>query len=619
MPLTKSFLLLTVRSDVAAKAHNVVSKGGRHLVPATERIVDNLEAFMSILPESVQRALKARGDVDDLIEVVMDLGRVPEARFPGGQVLLSDDEVTQEGIQSVIESLGAFGDDNRAGIQRTLHRFSVMRNRAGDPIGLTCRVGRAVFGSVKLIEDLVRSGDSILLLGRPGVGKTTMLREVARVIADDIGKRAVIVDTSNEIAGDGDVPHPAIGHARRMQVPRTELQHKVMIEAVENHMPEVIIIDEMSTDLEAQAARTIAERGVQLVATAHGNTLENLISNPSLSDLVGGTQSVTLGDMEARRRGTQKTVLERKHEPTFDIVIEIRERNNVAVHREVGTIVDLLLRGYPPAREVRWMDSDGTVHTGMEEATEAAPEIAPPPFDLRDVQRPHGPRRRLSSAPDSYSGQGEREALPVVGHSNGNGIGEQEAPVPLGPPVRIYPFGIPRSALKEVIIGMGVPATVTDAAEEADFFMTTKAHYNRRPTAVRDAEKLGVPVYVLRRGTAEQLGEFLRRFGSTSPRPSASVAGQARRQTAIATVDNDRRYIADSDEEQASADPGVRNALEEARGAVDRIMGGERKVALSPQSAFIRRLQHGMAARYNLGSASAGRDPARRVIIRKRR
>ena len=582
--------------------------------------MDNLEAFLSILPERVQRALKARGDVDDLIEVVMDLGRVPEARFPGEQVLLSDEEVTQAGIQSVIQRLGAFGDDNRAGIERTLHRFSVIRNRTGDPIGLTCRVGRAVFGSVRLIEDLVRSGESILLLGRPGVGKTTMLREVARVIADDVGKRAVIVDTSNEIAGDGDVPHPAIGRARRMQVPRTELQHKVMIEAVENHMPEVIIIDEMSTDMEAQAARTIAERGVQLVATAHGNTLENLISNPSLSDLVGGTQSVTLGDLEARRRGTQKTVLERKHEPTFEIVVEIRERNNVAVHRDVGTIVDLLLRGYPPAREVRWMDSDGSVHTGMEEAEGAAPEIAPPPFDLRDVQRSYGPRRRFNGAPDRHSGAREREALPAASHANGIGVAAQEAPAPLGPPVRIYPFGIPRSTLKEAIEGMGVPATVTDAAEEADFFMTTKAHYNRRPTEVRDAEKQGVPVYVLRRGTIEQLGDFLRRFGSAGPRPNASAAaGPARRQTAQATLEYGRRHVADSDEEQASADPDVRTALEEAREAVDRIMGGERKVALSPQSAFIRRLQHGMAARYNLGSASAGRDPGRRVIIRKRR
>ena len=597
--------------------------------------MDNLEAFLSILPESVQRALRTRGDVDDLIEVVMDLGRVPEARFPGEQVLLSDEEVTQDGIQSVIERLGAFGDDNRAGIERTLHRFSVIRNRAGQPIGLTCRVGRAVFGSVKLIEDLVQSGESILLLGRPGVGKTTMLREVARVIADDVGKRAVIVDTSNEIAGDGDVPHPAIGRARRMQVPRTELQHKVMIEAVENHMPEVIIIDEMSTDLEAQAARTIAERGVQLVATAHGNTLENLISNPSLSDLVGGTQSVTLGDLEARRRGTQKTVLERKHEPTFEIVVEIRERNNVAVHREVGTIVDLLLRGYPPAREVRWMDTDGSVHTGMEEAEGAAPEIAPPPFDLRDVQRSYGPRRG-GGAPDRYGPQRERAALPVASHANGNGVAAQEPPAPLGPPVRIYPFGIPRSTLKEAIEGMGVPATVTDAAEEADFFMTTKAHYNRRPTEVRDAEKQGVPVYVLRRGTIEQLGDFLRRFGSAGPRPAASVAagprptlsvttGPARMraaraaQAAQATIDHSRRQLDDGDEEQASADPDVRTALEEAREAVDRIMGGERKVALSPQSAFIRRLQHGMAARYNLGSASAGRDPGRRVIIRKRR
>src|SRR3989442_2470881 len=186
---------------------------------------------------------------------------------------------------------------------------------------LTLRVGRAVYGTMEIIRDVVEAGRSILLLGKPGVGKTTLLREVARVLADEMGKRVVIVDTSNEIAGDGDIPHPGIGRARRMQVATPSLQHAVMIEAVENHMPEVVVIDEIGTEQEAAAARTIAERGVQLIATAHGNTLENLMLNPTLSDLVGGIQTVTLSDEEARRRGTQKSVLERKAPPTFQTLV----------------------------------------------------------------------------------------------------------------------------------------------------------------------------------------------------------------------------------------------------------------------------------------------------------
>ena len=591
------------------RRRRVKGNGDRKLVPATERIVDDMEAFLAILPAHLEEAVRRQGEITELIEVVMDLGRVPEARFFGEQLPLSEDEVTSEQIRSVIEKLGAFGDDNRAGIPRTLHRFSALRNRAGEPVGLTCRVGRAVFGSVRLIEDLVRSGESILLLGRPGVGKTTILREVARVLADDAGKRVVIVDTSNEIAGDGDVPHPAIGRARRLQVPRTDLQHKVMIEAVENHMPEVIIIDEMSTELEALAARTIAERGVQLVATAHGSTLDNLIANPSLSDLVGGTQTVTLGDLEARRRGTQKTVLERKHEPTFDIVVEIRERNHVAVHREVGTVVDLVLRGYPPAREVRWMDSDGAVHAQIEEPDETLAEIRPPAFDLGGVRRSRGalfsPRRARSRAPALASAHVLTPTSELEPRS--------PAPLPVAPegaPVKIHPFGIPRTTLQEAIGTLRIRASVLDTAEGADFFLTTKSHYNRRPTEVREAERHGVPVYVLRRGTTEQIAEFLGRLGAQS--------GQSAPAPFFRAPDGGRDNGLPLDRAQAE-ETGVNEAIEEAKTAVDRVLSGERKVSLAPQAAFIRRLQHGLAARYDLGSASMGREPGRRVVIRRRR
>ena len=320
---------------------------------------DDLDALLGALPEEIVDAIHALPERAELIEVVMDLGRRPEARFPESEVILLDREVTEQDIGRVVEKIGSFGDDNRAGIERTLHRISAIRNRNGKIVGLTCRIGRAVYGTIEIIDDFIETGKSILIMGRPGIGKTTMLREAARVLADDLGKRVVVVDTSNEIAGDGDIPHPAIGKARRMQVRTPALQHEVMIEAVENHMPQVIVIDEIGTELEAQAARTIAERGVQLIGTAHGNNLDNLMLNPTLSDLIGGIQSVTLGDEEARRRRTQKSVLERKAPPTFDVIVEIQDRERVTVHSDVSETVDALLRGDPVAPELRWKDEAG--------------------------------------------------------------------------------------------------------------------------------------------------------------------------------------------------------------------------------------------------------------------
>ena len=327
----------------------------------TRELIDDLDALLGALPPEIVAAIHALPNQSELIEVVLDLGRVPEARFPDSEVTLLGREVTEADIALVVEKIGMFGDDNRAGIERTLHRISAIRNRAGKIVGLTCRIGRAVYGTIEIIGDFVESGKSILIMGRPGIGKTTMLREAARVLADDLGKRVVVVDTSNEIAGDGDIPHPAIGKARRMQVRTPSLQHEVMIEAVENHMPEVIVIDEIGTELEALAARTIAERGVQLIGTAHGNNLDNLMLNPTLSDLIGGIQSVTLGDEEARRRRTQKSVLERKAPPTFDVIVEIQDRERVMVHGDVGETIDAMLRGDPVAPELRWKD-EGGVH-----------------------------------------------------------------------------------------------------------------------------------------------------------------------------------------------------------------------------------------------------------------
>src|ERR687888_2155010 len=324
---------------------------------------DDLAAILRALPPEIVQRVRVLDSLEGLLEVVMDLGRLPEARFAGREETLSDREVTAEDLAFVISRIGQFGGDNRAGIERTLHRISALRNRAGKIVGLTLRVGRAVYGTMEIIRDVVEAGRSILLLGRPGVGKTTLLREVARVLADEMGKRVVIVDTSNEIAGDGDIPHPGIGRARRMQVATPSLQHAVMIEAVENHMPEVIVVDEIGTEAEAAAARTIAERGVQLIGTAHGTTLENLIMNPTLSDLVGGVQTVTLSDEEARRRGTQKSVLERKAPPTFDVVVEIHNWNRVAVHADVAETVDALLRGFARPALVRYRDEQGELRT----------------------------------------------------------------------------------------------------------------------------------------------------------------------------------------------------------------------------------------------------------------
>ncbi|MFQ5860618.1 MAG: R3H domain-containing nucleic acid-binding protein [Dehalococcoidia bacterium] len=502
-------------------------------------IVDDLEALLVTLPSYIQKPLRQRKNLRDLLEVVMDLGRPAEARFPGEDVVLDSREVTEEDLQYVVSRIGDFGGDNRAGIERTLHRISCIKNRKGKVVGLTCRVGRAVFGTMKVVEDLVLSGKNLLLLGRPGVGKTTMLREVSRVLADDAKKRVIIVDTSNEIAGDGDIPHPAIGHARRMQVPTPALQHAVMIEAVENHMPEVIVIDEMGTELEAAAARTIAERGVQLVATAHGNTLDNLIMNPTLSDLVGGVQAVTLGDEEARRRGTQKTVLERKAPPTFDIVVEIQDWERVAIHDEVTQVVDAWLRGHPLTAEVRWVEQDGRVARSRQ-VTSAPPGVA------------------------TLVGESQ-EALPSTGTTS----------------PRVFLFGISRQKVSETSRRSGITVELANDLQEADLLLTTRLHYRRNAQAVRTAEELGKPVYVLRKNSPPQIQQFLR---SLTKREGGADTFQT--------------------------------ALSEAQQAAERVLGGEQSlVDLTPQQAYIRRLQHLIAERYNLGSTSVGEEPHRHVAI----
>ncbi len=509
--------------------------------PFEQRITDNLDLLLAALPTRIRANVEALHRGGELLEIVLDLGRVPEARFLNSTVQLDDNPITEDDIEYVTERVGEFGDDNRAGIERTLHRISAIRNRRGKVIGLTCRVGRAVFGTVTLIRDVVEQGRSLLILGRPGVGKTTILREVARVLADDLGKRVVIVDTSNEIAGDGDVPHPGIGRARRMQVARPAEQHAVMIEAVENHMPEVIIIDEIGTELEALAARTIAERGVQLVGTAHGNTLDNLLLNPTLSDLVGGISSVTLGDEEARRRGTQKTVLERKAPPTFDVVVEQQERLKILLHADVAAAVDALLRGEMPAREQRELLADGQLRRSTESARPARLEELHGPLVPQSRHAIEAMRDRW--APVRVRGNEGMRTSPSMrrddrqnGTVNGNGttagwndtdlagglpeldsddFSAQRLLPPTSPPTVeqrrrvIYPMGISRARLEQVIRELGVPALVGHDENEADTVLVLKSVYRKQPDRVDAVQGMGKPVYVLRTGTIERLREVI--------------------------------------------------------------------------------------------------------------
>jgi stage III sporulation protein SpoIIIAA len=504
-------------------------------------ITDDLDALLAVLPPRVRLALQAR-NVSTLLEVVLDLGRLPEARYPEGAVDIGSDPVSSEDLEYVVGRIGQFGDDNRAGIGRTLHRISALRNRRGEVVGLTCRVGRAVRGTVALIRDVVEQGRSILILGRPGVGKTTLLREAARVLADELGKRVVVVDTSNEIAGDGDVPHPGIGRARRMQVARPVAQHQVMIEAVENHMPEVIVIDEIGTELEAQAARTIAERGVQLVGTAHGRTLDNLLVNPTLADLVGGIQAVTLGDEEARRRGTQKTVLERKAPPTFDVLVEQEERNLVGVHLNVAEAVDELLRGEAPQREMRERQSDGTIRRWVEHAPRQARAdgVGLPtreaPFQRDEIparrgprggvlagQRPASPwweerreqRNRASSAsiPDGSDGRWLDPELALGASLLNEGreaaAGAEDGNSSTFRKRRIYPVGVNRNHLEQAIRELGLPAVISRDERDADAMLVLKSMYRKQPDRVDAAQSAGLPVYVLRSASVERLREAL--------------------------------------------------------------------------------------------------------------
>jgi len=529
------------------------------------RITDDLEALLDVLPADIRRAVEKADDSENLLEIILDLGRVPTARFVDREIVLRESEVARAEIDYVDERTGEFDADNRAGIERTLHRISAIRNRRTHIVGLTLRVGRAVYGTVDIIQDIIESGKSALILGRPGVGKTTLLREAARILAES--KRVVIVDTSNEIGGDGDVPHPAVGKARRMQVRVPTLQHEVMIEAVENHNPEVIVIDEIGRELEAAAARTIAERGVQLIGTAHGQTLDNLLLNPTLSDLVGGIEAVTLSDEEARRRGTQKTVLERRAPPTFDVLIEIQTRDRFAVHPDVMASVDALLRGYPLTPEIRTRDLEGKIQ--IEKA-------APVSSSRMDAKETKTPRR---------SGRTSTERQPIMQI-------EEPAMTP-GPrfeptrgvlqTIKIYPYGVARNRLMQAAKRLGVPVVVVKEPTDADALVTLRTYYRDRQQTILDAEHRGLPIYVLRSSTVGQMEQFLGDL--------FNVKG----------------------EQFASSD--IDGVKEQTQQAIAAVLNGERWVDLPPGPSLVRRLEHEMARNAELVSHSYGKEPRRHVRI----
>ena len=568
--------------------------------PTLQRSQDDLHRLFSIFPDLLRQKIEHHPNPDDLIEVILDLGRRPEVRFQDRAEYLSEDVVTREALDHCVDRVGQFSGDNRAGIERTLHRISAIRNRQDIIIGLTCRVGRTVQGTTTIIRDLVEGGKSILLLGRPGVGKTTALRDVARVLADELHKRVVIIDTSNEIAGDGDIPHPAIGRSRRMQVARPELQHQVMIEAVENHMPEVIVIDEIGTELEALAARTIAERGVQLVGTAHGNQIENLVKNPTLSDLVGGIQSVTLGDDEARRRGSQKSVLERKAPPTFEVAVELQERYRWIIHEDVADTVDLLLRSREPQPQERSLKPDGTVET--KQVTPPTP-LQPVDDDAISSLSLAGwqmsgrmtpvPARRAQ--PDRQNFQQMLEDSFQKGDRFGNRR-HQSGPNGEDLPLTIYPYAVSRSQLEQTIASLNLPVVLTKDLDQADVIFALRSNIKHHGKLRQIARNRQIPIHTIKSSSLPQIARGLRRLMNMDEPGKSEVMDF---QLFVTGKQNDEI-----------------EALEEARLAVEQIVIPKgQPVELLPRPANVRKMQHELIEHYRLQSRSFGDEPNRRLRI----
>ena len=520
---------------------------------------NDLDRLVEVLPARIKQHI-ACANMDDVIEIVIDIGRPPEIRHADGQIeYLGSQDIVYEDIEYITSRVQEFTSDNRSGIPGTLHRISAIRNRQGKVVGLTCRIGRVVTGTISCIKDICLQNKSILFLGRPGVGKTTKLREISRLVADDLGKRVVIVDTSNEIAGDGDTPHPAVGHARRMQVRQPEYQKDIMIEAVENHTPEVIVVDEIGTEAEAQAARTIAERGVMLIATAHGNSLESLIKNPTLSDLVGGIQSVTLGDDEAKRRSSQKTVLEREKQPTFDIVIEILDRNTLAVYKNTSEAVDYILRGWPIRPELRKVDKVYEFSN-----TEILQPKAPTVIDkinALDEKIEHPESLKFSFSRQKYVEEVKKFK-------------------------KIYLYAVSRSIAEKVIERLDLNAEITRNIDDANIVIAHKNFVKGGAKVLSTAEENRLQIFYVKTNSMAQIQKVIK----------------------------EALDIAELNERQTFYDI-TEKALDEAKMAIEKILAGAPDVELKPQSTQIRKLQHELVEQHNLESRSVGEGESRHLRI----
>lgn len=536
----------------------------------------DLQRLIEILPSKVTSRLNS-DEMNDVIEIVLDLGRLPEIRHHKGKIdCIECEPITDEDIKHITSHLQEFTSDNRSGIPGTLHRISAIRNRQGKIVGLTCRVGRVVTGTIACIKDYVMTGKSILFLGKPGVGKTTKLREISRLVADELGKRVVIVDTSNEIAGDGDTPHPAIGKARRMQVSQPEFQKDIMIEAVENHTPEVIVVDEIGTEAEAQAARTIAERGVMLIATAHGQSLENLIKNPALSDLVGGIQSVTLGDDEAKRRGSQKTVLEREKQPTFDIVIEIIDRNTLAIYKDTAEAVDYILRGWPIRPEIRKVDQTydkKPITTVGEKVDIKLPEkpVEAPVIEEKREDVPEYHQHHNAPAEDSLKFSFNRKDY----------VNENKKFK------KIYLYAVSRNIVEKIIERLDLNVEITRNIDDADIVIAHKNFAKSGAKILSTANDYRLQVFFIKTNSMAQIQKVMK----------------------------EALDIRESDHALKGYCDDAERALDEAKAAINKILNGSEDIELQPQNQHIRKLQHELVEQHNLNSQSIGEGEERHLRI----
>lgn len=552
-------------------------------------LADDLTQLLDVLPTFISGPLEKHPRREQLVEIVLDIGRRPEARFAKGTDYLSYRTIVWQDLDYILKRLGKFSGDNRAGIEKTLHRISSIRNRKGNVIGLTCRVGRAIFGTVSIVRDLLEQKKSILLLGRPGVGKTTAIREIARVLSDGMKKRVIIIDTSNEIAGDGDLPHPSIGKARRMQVSNHQNQHEVMIEAVENHMPEIIIIDEIGTELEAAAARTIAERGVQLVGTAHGNALENLIKNPTITDLIGGIQYVTLGDEEAKRRGSSKSILERKAPPTFEVAIEIHDPQTWVIHENIEQSVDLLLQGQnlPVQRRSLIQDYSNLIDCKIiynQKEVDMNNDISLKRFSSDKKQKKNYLLNRLP--------QSEKLKTKKLVKNNGSLKTELKEKFTF-----LYIYGINNQDVKSLIKTLGIPVIITKEIQYADAILALAnlVKNNRKLKQISHSKK--ITIHTIQSNNLLQIAKALR------------LLAKRKELTPIKTNTNNKQLANLISQEFLTP-------LEETRLAIEEIVIAKSiPVDLVPRTSRIRKQQHELVTHYQLKGVSVGKEQNRRIRI----